>query len=62
MNSKEVEWIIRNREFLCIATIEKHLNMPAGTLNKVVNGKRGLPAKWDLELRSFVNFSLMRSL
>jgi len=62
INSKEVEWIIENREFLCIANIEKHLKMPASTLSKVVNGKRRLPEKWDLELRGFVNFGLIRSL
>lgn len=44
--NKYFQWLIDNKRVLSISLIERELSMPAGTLDKFVNNKRGLDPQW----------------
>lgn len=43
---KELDWLVRRKDYISVYKIEKELEMPEGTLRKFVDGDRGLPDKW----------------
>jgi hypothetical protein len=49
-----INWLQKNKEFLSIRGIEKHLGMPDSTLIKAVNGVQTLPEKWKQPLEDFI--------
>lgn len=49
-----INWLRKNKEFLSIRGIEKHLGMPDSTLIKVIKGTRELPEKWKQPLEDFI--------
>lgn len=50
----KISWLRKNKEFLSIRGIEKHLGMPDSTLIKVIKGTRELPEKWKQPLEDFI--------
>lgn len=48
-----IEWLQKNKQFLSIRAIEKHLKMPDSTLIKAVNGSQNLPKKYEERLSEF---------
>lgn len=50
-----IDWIKKNKSFLSIRAIEKHLGMPDSTLSKAVNGSQKLSKKWENPLKDFIN-------
>lgn len=51
---KELDWLLRCKDYLNIFKIEKELGMPEGTLKKFVDGKRGLAEQWHDTTRVWV--------
>jgi hypothetical protein len=49
-----IEWLQKNKQFLSIRAIEKHLEMPDSTLIKAVNGSQNLPKKYEKRLSKFL--------
>jgi len=49
-----IEWLQKNKQFLSIRAIEKHLEMPDSTLIKAVNGTQNLPKKYEKRLSKFL--------
>ena len=45
--NKHLQWLITNKDYIKIRTIEKALSMPEGTLKKYVDGNRKLNKQWD---------------
>lgn len=50
-----IDWLQKNKDFLSIRGIEKHLGMPDSTLIKAVTGAQKLPKKWEQPLTDFIN-------
>lgn len=50
-----INWLQKNKDFLSIRGIEKHLGMPDSTLIKAVTGAQKLPKKWEQPLSYFIN-------
>lgn len=48
-----IDWLKENKRFLKIRAIEKELGCP-DTLQKVLQGKQGLPEKWEKPLSDFI--------
>jgi hypothetical protein len=48
------EWLIKNKAFLSIRAIEKYINCPTDTLQKVIQEKQNLPEKWKQPLEDFI--------
>jgi len=53
-NYNMIDWIKKNKQFLSIRGIEKHLEMPDSTLTKAVNGSQNLPKKYNERLNDFI--------
>jgi hypothetical protein len=51
---KELDWLVKCKDYLNIYKIEKELEMPEGTLKKFVDGKRGLADQWHDQVREWV--------
>lgn len=51
---KELDWLVKCKDYLNIYKIEKELEMPEGTLKKFVDGKRGLAEQWHDSARVWV--------
>lgn len=49
-----IEWLHKNKQFLSIRAIEKHLEMPDSTLIKAVNCSQNLPKKYEERLSKFL--------
>lgn len=47
-------WLIKNKDRLSIRGIEKEIGCPDTTLQKVVQGKQGLPKKWEEPLQKVI--------
>lgn len=64
--SRQLTWLIVNSDYLNISQIENALQMPRGTLQKVVNAERELPEKWagviDEWVDNFRNFNVSTGL
>lgn len=54
MPSDKINWLRKNKDFLSIRGIEKHLGMPDSTLIKAVNEVQTLPKKWEQPLEDFI--------
>jgi hypothetical protein len=50
-----IDWLQKNKDFLSIRGIEKHLGMPDSTLIKAVTCTQKLPKKWEQPLTDFLN-------
>jgi hypothetical protein len=51
---KELDWLIKRKDYISIFKVEKELEMPEGTLKKFVDGRRGLPDNWHDPVREWV--------
>lgn len=51
---KEIDWIKANKDYIYISKVEADIKMPAGTLQKYVDGVRDLPAKWHDSVHDWV--------
>lgn len=49
-----IDWLKKNKDFLSIRGIEKHLGMPDSTLIKAVTGAQKLSEKWEIIIHSFI--------
>jgi hypothetical protein len=48
------DWLIKNKNIFKIKQLEKQIGCPPDTLQKVVQGRQGLPGKWEAKLRKFL--------
>lgn len=51
---EEIKWLRKNKDFLSVRGIERHLGMPDSTLIKAVTGVQNLPKKWKQPLEDFI--------
>lgn len=51
---RQLNWLVKNSQFLSIRKIEQELDMPSTTLYKYVTGERELPEKWREPLSGWV--------
>lgn len=49
-----VEWLRANRQFLSITGIEKELSIPSAGLRHFLDGRRGMPEKYEKDIIRFV--------
>jgi hypothetical protein len=49
-----IEWLRANRQFLSITGIEKELSIPSAGLRHFLDGRRGMPEKYEKDIIRFV--------
>lgn len=49
-----MDWLLKNKEYLSIRAIENKIGCPRDTLQKYVQGRQGLPKKWEKPLEDFI--------
>jgi hypothetical protein len=51
---KHLQWLLDRKEFINISKIERELQMPEGTIQKFIDGRRNLPYTWHAPVIDWV--------